>query len=86
MVSKVTLIVLVGCMIYLSLEGDNTDERTLMNIGYAMIGAILLDIAINLICLLITGIISILMFCKKCCCKKSKDRYKVELDNKSSSG
>lgn len=78
MVSKVTLIVLVCCMIYLHLKGDATDERSLMNVGYAMIGVILLNVAINLIVLIVTAIISTLLFMKKCCCKKSKDRYRVD--------
>ena len=51
-----------------------------MNVGYAMIGAILVDVGINLICVVITGIIAMCVFCKKCCCKKSKDKYKLKPD------
>lgn len=58
-----------------------------MNIGYAMIGGILLDVAINLITLLVTGIIALIVFFKKCCrkkcCnKKSKARYQIEPQTK----
>ena len=77
-----TLIFLMSCMIYLYLKGDKIDERSLMNIGYAMIGGILIDVAINLITLLITGIIAMCVFFKKCCSKKSKARYKVEPQTK----
>ncbi len=52
-----------------------------MNVGYGMIGVILLDVAINLICLLVTGVIALFVFIKKLCCRKSKrSPYEVNPD------
>ena len=47
-------------MIYLELEGDKIKERLLMNIGYAMIAVILLDVLINLACYLASVLASII--------------------------
>ena len=76
--NKAILIALACFMNYIHLEGNSIDERSLMNVGYAMIGAILLDVALNLICLIVTGIISILHFIKKHWCKKSKHLYRLK--------
>ena len=51
---------MVSFMIYLELEGDKIKERLLMNIGYAMIAVILLDVLINLACYLASVLASII--------------------------
>ncbi len=47
-----------------------------MNTGYQMIALILLDVAINFICLLVVMIASLIAFCKRC--NKKRNIYKVE--------
>ena len=49
-----------------------------MNIGYVMIGTILLYVVTNLVTILVVGVIEICAFFRKCCCKKGKERYQVD--------
>ena len=49
-----------------------------MNIGYVMIGTILLYVVTNLVTILVVGMIEICAFFRKCCCKKGKERYQVD--------
>ena len=69
---------MVSFMIYLELEGDKIKERLLMNIGYAMIAVILLDVLINLACYLASVLASLIESIQKYC-KKRREKYRIEM-------
>lgn len=57
--SKLTMLLLMGFIIYLRGVGKTISERALMNVGYAMILVILLNLTVTLVALLVTTVIGI---------------------------
>ena len=57
--------ILFGFVIFLHFRGNGIQERSLMNVGYGMMGLIVLNIAFNLVSLLLTSLLSLIHFCKR---------------------
>ena len=49
-----------------------------MNVGYGMIGVMMLNVGINLLCFIVTSLIALFAFCEKAC-KRKKNAYRFEV-------
>ena len=65
------MVAIIGFFLYLSKASGTLSERALMNVGYGMIGVILMNFAVNLAFVLATSIGSLVEFCRK---KKRRKR------------
>ena len=52
-------------IIYIYYKGSSIQERTLMNVGYCMMGVILFNIGFNLLSLVVTSTLSLFSLCKR---------------------
>ena len=59
------MVMLFGSVIYLYFQGNSISERSLMNVGYGMIGVILGSVAFGIMSLLATSLISLISLCRK---------------------
>ena len=76
------LIVLSCIILFLSLDGNNSTERTILNIGYGILVLVLLAVFMNFVIVTANAITALCEFCKKS--KKKENKYTADPDSEMS--
>lgn len=67
-------------MIYLSVKGSIIEERALMNVGYAMVAVIMVNLGTNFLAFVITSIVAFSTVCRKIR-RRKRDAYRFEVQS-----
>ena len=60
--SQIDIAVLFGFMMYVHFQGNSISDRSLMNVGYCMIGVIMFGVSFNLITLIVMSTATLIAF------------------------